>query len=136
MPGLRCQSTILRAIIKRALPISPTTPLNGSNPLGRSAVIDFAGLEPQLSDKVYLACVATLGGDQTERGRIKILSTENEIGMVQNVDGRGLDLKPNRVFSFRYRNPLGHTKVEVEVIRTAEAVHREIAEGTRGRGTH
>ena len=136
MPGLRCQSTILRAIIKRALPISPTTPLNGSNPLGRSAVIDFAGLEPQLSDKVYLACVATLGGDQTERGRIKILSTENEIGMVQNVDCRGLDLKPNRAFSFRDRDPLRHTKVEVEVMRPAEGVDREIAEGTRGRGTH
>ena len=98
--------------------------------------MNFVGLEPQLSDKVYTTRVSTLGGDQTERGRIKILSTENEIGMVQNVDGRGLDLKPNRVFSFRYRNPLGHTKVEVEVIRTAEAVHREIAEGTRGRGTH
>src|SRR5882672_11132756 len=59
------------------------------------AVIDFAGLEPQLSDKVDLACVATLRGDLTKRSRIKILIRENEIRMVQNVDGRGLDLEPD-----------------------------------------
>ena len=99
--------------------------------------MNFVGLEPQLSDKVYTTRVSTLGGDQTERGRIKILTPVHEIGMVQNVDGRRFDLKPNRVlFSFRDRDPLRHTKVEVEVMRPAEGVDREIAEGTRGRGTH
>ncbi len=97
------------------------------------AVIDFVGLERQLSDKVNIAWVATLRGDQTERGRIKILIRDNEIGMVQNVDERGLDLKPN---SFRDRDPLRQADVEVEVTRTSEAVHREIAECTRGWGTH
>ena len=98
--------------------------------------MNFVGLEPQLSDKVYTTRVSTLGGDQTERGRIKILTPVHEIGMVQNVDGRRFDLKPNRVFSIRDRDPLRHTKVEVEVMRSAEGVDREIAEGTRGRGTH
>src|SRR6266568_7719593 len=93
----------------------------GANP----AVLNFAGLEPQLSDKVYTTRVSTLSGDQTERSRIEVLSTENEIRMVQNVDGRGLDLKP---YAFRERDPLRHTKVEVEVLRPVEAVHREIAE--------
>ena len=127
---------ILMMTNKKALPRSPTTPLNGSNVKPDPALMNFVGLEPQLSDKVNTTRVSTLGGDQTEGGRIKILSPENEIGMVQNVDGRGLDLKPNRVFSFRYRDPLRHTKVEVEVMRSAEGVDREIAEGTRGRGTH
>ena len=95
--------------------------------------MNFAGLEPQLSDKVYTTRVSTLSGNQTERGRIEILSTENEIRMVQDIDGRGLDLKPD---SFRDRYPLRHTEVEVEVPRAVEAVHREIAEGTRSGGRY
>ena len=35
--------------------------------------INFVGLEPQLSDEVNIARRAALRGDQTERGRIKIL---------------------------------------------------------------
>src|SRR5216684_1234080 len=110
-----------------------TTDRSLSTFLSNIAVINFVGLEPQLSDKVHIAWVATLGGDQTKRGRIKILIRENEIRMVQNVDGRGLDLKPN---SFRDPDPLRHTNVDIGVNRAVETVDREIAECTRRRSRH
>src|SRR5437879_2940387 len=99
---------------------------------GRSNSMCFVGLEPHLSDKVYTPGVALLRSDQTEGGRIKILSRGNEIGVIQNVDERGLHLKPD---SFRDRDSFRHAKVVVEVIRTGEAVHREIPEcaGSRSR---
>ena len=97
------------------------------------AVINFVGLEPQLPDKVYIPRVSTLSGDQTKRGRIKILIRNNEIGMVQDVDERGFDLKPD---SFRDRDPLRQTKVKVKVIRTTKAIQREIAECTRSGRRH
>ena len=126
---------ILMMTNKKALPRSPTTPLNGSKVKPDPALMNFVGLEPQLSDKVNTTRVSTLGGDQTEGGRIKILTPVHEIGMVQNVDGRSLDLKPNSSFS-RERDPLRHAKVKVEVSRTVEAVYREIAECTRGWSHH
>ena len=103
---------------------NPTTPRMDRPRRQIQQFINFVGLEPQLSDKVHITGSSTLGGDQTERGRIKILiahvdAWEHEIGMVQNVDRRGLDLKPN---SFRDRDPLRHTHVEVEVTRPVETI--------------
>src|SRR5258706_1171446 len=101
---------------KRALPIIRQRPEWTEPRRQIQQFINFVGLEPQLSDEVHITGSSPLGRDQTERGRIKILighvdAWEHEIGMVQNVDRRGLDLKPN---SFRDLDPLGHAQVEVE----------------------
>lgn len=96
-------------------------------------VFNRVGLEPQLSDKVQTTHVPPLSGDHAEGVRIKILSAIHEIGMVQNVNGRELDLELN---CFGDRDPLGQTQIEIKVLRTAEAVDREIAECTRRRSRH
>src|SRR5947207_14782227 len=90
--------------------------------------INFAGLESHLSDKVYAPRASTLRSDHAKRGRIKILSRGSEIGMVQDVEERGLHLKLD---AFRDRNPLCQTHVVVDISMSGEAVHGEIAECTR-----
>jgi len=84
------------------------------------ANINFVGLEPQLSDKVKLTRGVTLHGDQTERGRIKVenvgansgrINREDESRMVQDVDGRGLEFKPD---SFRDSNALDDAHIQTE----------------------
>src|SRR5437764_9308023 len=128
--------------IKRALSKSPTTPGNGSNLGGRSANINFVRLERYLRNNVHLARGATLHGNTTERGRIKVdnvgaisvgINRKDEIRMVQKVDCRALNLEPD---SFRDPEPLSNTQVEIEVARTIEAVDREISECTRRRSRH
>src|SRR5689334_8650766 len=96
-------------------------------------VNDLVGLEAKLPDEVYVACCSTLRSDQTEGGRIEIRVAVHEVRMVQDVDGRHLNLEPD---SFGDWNSLRHTQVEVKVIRTIETVHREIAESTGCRSRH
>ena len=96
-------------------------------------VNDIVGLEAYLPDEVDIASCSTLRRDQTKGGRIEVLVVEHEIGVVEDIDRRHLKLKPD---AFRDRNSLRHTQVEVKVIRTVEAVHREIADGAWSRSRH
>ena len=90
-------------------------------------------LEPKLADKVHPAPQVLRTSDPTKVGRIKSSPTKIEIGMIEGIDRRGLDLKPD---CFRYRNPLGNTQVYIEECRTRQRVYREITEGARGRCRH
>src|SRR4030095_3857439 len=58
---------------------------------------------------------------------------KGEIGMVQDVDCRTLELEAN---CFPYPEPLGNSEVEVKVPRAVEAVYREIADCARGWRRH
>ena len=104
--------------------------------------MNLVGLEPQLSDKVKLTRGVTLHGDQTERGRIKVenvgatsgrINRKDKSRMVQDVDGRGLEFKPD---SFRDPNALDDAHIQLKVTWAAKTVHREIAECTRSRSRH
>src|SRR5882724_9892732 len=104
--------------------------------------MNFVGLKSQLTDKVKLTRGVTLHGDQTERGRIKVdnvgatsggINREDEIRMVQDVDGRGLEFKPD---SFRDPNALDEAHVQLKVFWAAKTVHRKIAKSTRSRSRH
>jgi len=104
--------------------------------------MNLAGLESQLSDKVKLTRGVTLHGDQTERGRIKVVNVgaisvrinrKDKIRMVQDVDGRRLEFKPD---SFRDPNALDEAHIQLKVFWAAKSVHRKIAQRTRSRGRH
>ena len=45
-------------------------------------------LEPELDDGVHVAGGTTLTSDNTELCRVKVLSTVNKVGVIQNVDRR------------------------------------------------
>src|SRR6185295_15535147 len=107
----------------------PTAPLNRSNDQILIWIsYDLAGLERKLRNDVHIPRGSTLRGNSTERSGIKVHRPVNEVGMVQNVDCRTLQLKANSLCDL---DPLGNAEVHVEVIRTREAVDREIAERTR-----
>src|SRR5438067_2476475 len=59
--------------------------------------------------------------------------SENKSRMVQDVDGRGLEFKPD---SFRDPNALDDAHIQLKVFWAAKTVHREIAECTRSRSRH
>ena len=60
-------------------------------------------------------------------------SRKDEVRMVQDIDCRSLDFKPD---PFCDPNSLGETHIQVEVTRTAKSVYREIAECARGWRRH
>ena len=90
-------------------------------------------LEPELRLNVHIARGATRGGYATKGRRIKVERPVNEIGMVQDIDGRALQFEGD---AFRDPEPLDDTQVEVKVTRTVEAVDREIAKGAWSRSCH
>src|SRR5688500_5233451 len=53
--------------------------------------------------------------------------------MIQGIDRRGLDLKPD---CFRYRYAFGNAQIDAEIVWTRQTVYGEITECARGRCRH
>jgi len=133
---------LMMTMKKGVADISRQRPFERIDGKAGSSSMNLVGLKSQLSDKVKLTRGVTLHGDQTERGRIKVENVgagsggsnrKDKIRMVQDVDGRGLEFKPD---SFRDPNALDDAHIQLKVFWTAKTVHREIAECTRSRGRH
>ena len=134
---------ILMMTMKRGVAeISRQRPLKRIDGKAGSSSMNLVGLESQLSDKVKLTRGVTLHGNQTERGRIKVnhvgatsgrINREDEIRMVQDIDGRGLELKPD---SFRDPNAFDDAHIQLKILWAAKTVHRKVAERTRSRSRH
>src|SRR5438094_8240599 len=101
---VQCRMIHFELQAKRRCRDVPTTPFERIDGKAGSSSMNLVGLESQLSDKVKLTRGVTLHGDQTERGRIKVenvgaisvrINRKDEIRMVQDVDGRGLEFKPD-----------------------------------------
>ena len=97
-------------------------------------------LESNLALEVHAAGVddgraeaRPLCGDKPKGGRIKVLSAVYVIYMVQSVDRGHLELKPDPLGD---RDPFDEAQVHIEILRTIEAVQREIAECSRSRSGH
>jgi len=97
-------------------------------------------LEPELRLEIQASGVddrctkaRPLGCNQTERRRIKILSSIYEIRMVQEIDCRCFELQSD---PFGERDSLDDTQIRVKVLRPIEAVYREIPELARSRSSY
>ena len=62
-------------------------------------------LEPELADKVHSPPKVRLARNAAKARRIKVLRAKREVRMIQDIDGRSLDLKSD---CFRDRDPLGN----------------------------